>query len=78
MRTENLSCDDKVRNLPERELPGGFRGSARLRDSGDSGPEGEDQKHFSKLFKMRFTKKLHKKNTKKKVDLPWQIEQAKR
>ena len=50
----------------ERELPGGFRGNARLRDSGDSGPEGEDQKHFSKLLKMRFIKELHKKITHKK------------
>ena len=64
--------------MTEGELLGGFMRNARLRDSGDSGLEGEDQKHFSKLFKMRFTKKLHKKNTKKKVDLPWQIEQAKR
>ena len=37
-----------------------------MRDSGDSGLEGEDQKHFSKLLKMRFIKKLHKKITKKK------------
>ena len=52
--------------LLEEELPGGFRRNARLRDSGDSGPEGEDQKHFSKLLKMRFIKKLHKKITHKK------------
>ena len=44
----------------EGELPGGFRRNARLRDSGDSGPKGEDQKHFSELFKMRFRKELHK------------------
>ena len=43
----------------EGELPGGFRRNARLRDSGDSGPEGEDQKLFPKLFKMRFIKELH-------------------
>ena len=45
----------------EGELPGGFRGNARLRDSGDSGPEGEDQNHFSKLLKMRFIKKNYTK-----------------
>ena len=42
--------------MTEGELPGGFRGNARLRDSGDSGHEGEDQEHFSKLFKIRFIK----------------------
>ena len=50
----------------EGELPGGFRGNARLRDSGDSGPEGEDQKYFSKLLKMRFIKNYTKKPQKKK------------
>ena len=50
----------------EEELPRGFRRNSRLRDSGDSGPEGEDQKHFSKLLKMRFIKELHKKITHKK------------
>ena len=37
-----------------------------MRDSGDSGPEGEDQKHFSKLLKMRFIKEPHTKITKKR------------
>ena len=54
--------------LLEEELPWGFKRNAwrnaRLRDSGDSGPEGEDQKHFSKLFKMRFIEELHKKSQK--------------